>query len=108
VLENNSAQRLRIVSAGVKAFVRQDSQNRLEIPCKWRIPADGVSEILPHVGDGTVKDLDEKAMETLRILVEEPYPMCDHFPSPVKEWAEDAQLGNYLLRFPVGQGAGGR
>jgi multisite-specific tRNA:(cytosine-C5)-methyltransferase len=104
---NNPAQRLRVISAGVKAFVRQDSQNRTDIPCKWRIPMDGVAELLPHIGDGTVKDLDEAGMEALRILVEYPYPVSDHFPSPVKEWANGAPLGNHLLRFPKGDGAGG-
>jgi multisite-specific tRNA:(cytosine-C5)-methyltransferase len=71
IIENNDYSRLRIISAGVKAFVRQDSQNRTEIGCKWRIPGEGVAEVLPHVGDGVVK---VATIEDLRVLVEHAYP----------------------------------
>lgn len=79
----------------------------MDIPCKWRIPADGVAEMLPHMGEGVVRDLGELGMETLRILVEQPYPVIEHFPQGVKEWAESAELGNYLLKFPAGEAHGG-
>lgn len=64
--------------------------------------------MISHVGEGVVKDMNEKGMETLRILVEEPYPVVDHFPSPVDKWADEVLFGNHLLRFPAGEGAGGR
>jgi hypothetical protein len=51
--------------------VRQDSQNRTEIGCKWRIPGEGVAEVLPHVGEGVVK---VATIEDLRVLVEHAYP----------------------------------
>lgn len=71
IIENNDYTRLRVISAGVKALVRQDSQNRTEIECKWRVPSDGISEILPHVGEGVVR---ESTIRELRVLVEEQYP----------------------------------
>jgi len=71
VIENNDYTRLRMISAGVKAFVRQDSQQRSEITCKWRIPSEGISEIIPHIGEGVVR---ESNIRELRVLVEEQYP----------------------------------
>lgn len=90
IIENNDYSRLRIISAGVKAFVRQDSQNRTEIGCKWRIPGEGVAEVLPHVGDGVVK---VATIEDLRVLVEHAYPSvsgCFHADidadEPLRDW----------------------
>lgn len=74
VIENNDCTRLRLIFAGVKGFVRQDSQNRQDIPCKWRIPSEGVGEVLPHMGDGFVREMGEEGLPALRILVEHPYP----------------------------------
>lgn len=75
ILQYNSSARLRIITAGVKIFIRQDSQNRTDIPCKWRIPSDGLSAVVPYVGEGVVRDMGPGGMGVLRILVEFPYPM---------------------------------
>ncbi|GFZ46615.1 Multisite-specific tRNA:(cytosine-C(5))-methyltransferase [Saitozyma sp. JCM 24511] len=104
IIENNDYSRLRIISAGVKAFVRQDSQNRTEIGCKWRIPGEGVAEVLPHVGDGVVK---VATIEDLRVLVEHAYPSIELFRKELRDWLEATPLGNVLMRFEAGEGAGG-
>jgi multisite-specific tRNA:(cytosine-C5)-methyltransferase len=71
VLTNNDPSRLRIVSAGVKGFVRQDSQSRTDIACKWRVPNEGMLEVLPHVSEGVVKEV---TLRELKVFVGENYP----------------------------------
>lgn len=74
---NNEYSRLRVITAGVKAFVRQDSQAKRDvddewrIECKWRIPNEGVGEIVPHIGEGVVRDV---GLDVLKVLLEEQYP----------------------------------
>ena len=124
VLTNNDVAKMRLIFAGVKGFVRQDAQNRTDIPCKWRIPSEGLPEVLPHLGDGVVREMGEYGMETLRILVEHPYPALNKFPQQVQEWFADAppastnteggetsnegKLGNIIASFPAATGAGGK
>ena len=102
---HNDYSRLRIISAGVKSFVRQDSQQRVDIPCKWRIPNDGMLEILPHIGDGVVI---ESSLKALRVLVEEQYPTFDMFDEETRGWVGSAGLGNWVVRFAPGNEAGGQ
>jgi len=79
IIQNNDYSRLRLISAGVKAFVRQDSQNRSGIKCKWRIPSEGVLEVLPHVPEGVVVDA---TLAELRVFVEGQYPsVSEHLSS---------------------------
>ena len=103
---------MRLIFAGVKGFVRQDAQNRTDIPCKWRIPSEGLPEVLPHLGDGVVRDMGEHGMAALRILVEHPYPSLSIFPQQVQDWFADSEtdgkLGNIIASFPAGEGAGGK
>jgi multisite-specific tRNA:(cytosine-C5)-methyltransferase len=72
---NNDPSRLRIISAGVKGFVRQDSQARTDIACKWRVPNEGMSEVLPHVQEGVVKDI---TLRELKVFIGENYPTVCH------------------------------
>ena len=60
-----------MVAAGVRSFVRQDSQQRTENYCKWRIPSDGILEVVPYLGDGKVI---HASLAELRILCQEQYP----------------------------------
>lgn len=71
IIQNNDYTRLRIISAGVKALTRQDSQARTDIGCKWRIPSEGVLELIPHIGAGVVKEV---GIRELKVLLEEQYP----------------------------------
>lgn len=71
ILQNNESSRLRIVSAGVKGFVRQDSGARPDIQCKWRIPYEGLSEILPHVPEDLIRKV---TIRELKVFVGENYP----------------------------------
>lgn len=103
IVQNNDYTRLRMISAGVKAFVRQDSQARNDIQCKWRVSADGIAEVLKYTDSIVTAGLPE-----LRIFLEEMYPPIDRFASPFKELLLSSELGNMLVRFEAGEGAGGK
>ncbi|WWC59399.1 uncharacterized protein I303_101954 [Kwoniella dejecticola CBS 10117] len=105
IIQNNDYTRLRIVSAGVKCFARQDSSQRTEIRCKWRTPMDGILEVLPHVGEGVVISA---TLEELRVLLEDHYPPIDSFKDG--EWKDTMQsrdMGCEIIRFVAGKLAGG-
>ncbi|KAK8846869.1 hypothetical protein IAR55_005959 [Kwoniella newhampshirensis] len=105
IILNNDYTRLRIISAGVKSFARQDSQQRVEIGCKWRSPIDGILELLPHVGEGFVINA---TLVELRTLLQDHYPAIDKFSS--EEWKkemESREMGCAIVNFQEGKEAGG-
>ena len=64
-----------MISAGMRGFVRQDSAQRAEFYCKWRIPSESVLETVPYLGEGKVIDTD---IPTLKILLRDQYPQVGH------------------------------
>nr|XP_019005307.1 multisite-specific tRNA:(cytosine-C5)-methyltransferase [Kwoniella mangroviensis CBS 8507]OCF68768.1 multisite-specific tRNA:(cytosine-C5)-methyltransferase [Kwoniella mangroviensis CBS 8507] len=105
IIQNNDYTRLRIVSAGVKCFARQDSSQRTEIRCKWRTPMDGILEVLPHVGEGVVISA---TLVELRVLLEDHYPPLDNFADgPWKSTLLQRDMGCEVVRFEAGKVAGG-
>ncbi|KAL7418626.1 tRNA (cytosine-5-)-methyltransferase ncl1 [Cryptotrichosporon argae] len=108
IIQNNDYSRLRIISAGVKALVRQDATARTDIACKWRISADGIDECLRHLEDGRGKFV-EAGVKDLRVFVHDMYPSIDSFDEgPLKTYLEAAGMGNHLVRFAAGEDAGGK
>lgn len=106
IIQNNDYTRLRMISAGVKAFVRQDSQARTDIKCKWRISSDAIQEVLQHIPDSLIHDA---TVAELRTYLEEMYPPIEKFASPYKEEYYSAELGNMIVRFnPSDSIAGGK
>ena len=71
ILENNDYSRMRIVSGGVKSFVRQDSGNRADLSCKWRIPGDGIAEVVPRMPESEIR---HATLDELKIFLSEMYP----------------------------------
>lgn len=71
ILQNNDYTRMRIISAGVKSFVRQDSGNRGDISCKWRIPGDGILEVVPRIPESKIVHAD---LADLKVFLSEMYP----------------------------------
>lgn len=105
IVLNNDYTRLRMISAGVKTFIRQDSQQRTDIKCKWRVSADGISEILQHVPTESVK---VARVDELRTFLEDMYPPIDKFEEPFKTDLVKADLGNMLVKFEAGEAQGGK
>lgn len=71
IINNNDYTRLRLISAGVKGFVRQDSSKRGDITCKWRIPAEGIDDLVPLVPKTKIVDA---SLDELTIFLKEMYP----------------------------------
>lgn len=105
VVQNNDYTRLRMISAGVKTFIRQDSQQRTDITCKWRVSSDGVFEVLKHVPEDTIIPV---GLDEFRLFLEEMYPPIEKFSGAFREVCEKAELGNMIVRFNAGEGAGGK
>lgn len=107
IVQNNDYTRLRMISAGVKAFIRQDSQARTDIPCKWRVSSDGIDEVLKYVPDERVV---KATVAELYTFLENMYPPIDSFKGAFKEALEAAELGNMLVRFAAGddEASGGK
>lgn len=102
IVKNNDYTRLRMISAGVKAFIRQDSQARTDIPCKWRVSSDGIDEVLKYVPDERVV---KATVAELFTFLENMYPPIDSFTGDFKAQLESAELGNMLVRFEAGEHA---
>lgn len=73
LIHSNSYHAIRLLSAGIRVFVRQDTQNRnTDLKCKWRIPLEGLASVLPYMDQskilqGTINDLE--------VLLADMYPL---------------------------------
>ncbi|OWT39580.1 multisite-specific tRNA:(cytosine-C5)-methyltransferase [Cryptococcus neoformans Bt1] len=107
IILNNDYTRMRLISAGIKSFTRQDSatSKNSELICKWRPPIDGILELLPHLGDGV---LIEGTLSELRTLLEDHYPALEKFKrSEWKEEMEKREMGAAVVKFNAGNSDGG-
>lgn len=105
VILNNDYTRLRMISAGVKAFIRQDSQSRSDIQCKWRVSSDGILGVVRYVPEGRIV---KAGIRELRTFLEEMYPPVTKFEGAFREACDKADFGNMLVHFEAGEGAGGK
>lgn len=105
VILNNDYTRLRMISAGVKAFIRQDSQSRSDIQCKWRVSSDGILGVVRYVPETKIV---KAGIAELRTFLEEMYPPVAKFEGDFREVCEKAEFGNMLVLFQAGEGAGGK
>jgi multisite-specific tRNA:(cytosine-C5)-methyltransferase len=72
IVTYNDVARLRLLSAGIRVFLRQDSSNKLDLKCKWRIPSEGLNSIGIHLDQTKIIDA---GLEEIRIFLENSYPM---------------------------------
>jgi multisite-specific tRNA:(cytosine-C5)-methyltransferase len=73
MIQGNDYSHAHLLSAGIKIFTRQDSRtNPADTYCKWRIPSDGLSTMLPYLDPGAMLHAD---VDDLRMLLEEQYPI---------------------------------
>lgn len=101
--------------------MRQDSQARTEIPCKWRIPGEGLLEVIKHVGDDVIRDV---TIVEMKVLLKEMYPpvrlsptklgvmltitQVTRFTPDVLEWMNQIKPGNVIVKVAPGEVAGGK
>lgn len=73
MIQGNDYSHAHLLSAGIKIFTRQDSRtNPADTYCKWRIPSDGLSTMLPYLDPNAMLHAD---VDDLRMLLEEQYPL---------------------------------
>ncbi|KAJ9107995.1 hypothetical protein QFC20_003681 [Naganishia adeliensis] len=100
LIHSNSYHAIRLLSAGIRVFVRQDTQNRnTDLKCKWRIPLEGLASVLPYMDQskilqGTINDLE--------VLLADMYPLISKQESGLLAEMKDKSLGCHVIVFNVG------
>lgn len=80
LLTSNSYNRMRLISCGVKIFMRQDSTKDGTYRCKWRVMNEGLEVLRPFMGPKRIVFAKE---ETLRKLMESLNLKFDELDDPV-------------------------
>ena len=93
ILTTNEGRGMKFVHAGVKMFMKQDSQGQ-DI-CRWRIQTEGLPIIEGWVGDGRVVTLNKKP--TLRKLLIEMFPKISG-----EGWKELGEIGEQVRDIGMG------
>ena len=97
VLESNQGKGMKFVHAGVKMFMKQDSQGQ-DI-CRWRIQTEGLPIFEGWVGDGRVVRLTKR--KTLRKLLVEMFPKIGG-PEGQEGWRELGEVGEQAVGMGMG------
>ncbi|CAE6481525.1 unnamed protein product [Rhizoctonia solani] len=105
ILVHNDFARLRLISAGVRVFNRQESAVKAELHGRnrFRFLTEGIPSVLPHVDESRIVTAD---LDTLRVFMRLYYPICGEFSSPMKEILTSLETGSYLMRVDPGEQAG--
>ncbi|CAE6527541.1 unnamed protein product [Rhizoctonia solani] len=97
VLAHNDFARLRLISAGVRVFNRQESGVKTELHGRnrFRFLTEGVPSVLPHVDESRIVTAN---LDTLRVFMRLYYPVYGEFSSLMKEIFAGLETGSYLMR----------
>lgn len=75
LLTSNSYNRMRLISCGVKIFMRQDATRDGTYKCKWRVMSEGLEVLRPFMGQKRILHATEatlrRLMESLNIKFDE-------------------------------------
>lgn len=86
VVEHNDYTRIRLTAAGTKVFSKQEGRKASTAPePHFRVLGEGLPVILPFVNPETVFTAD---LSTLKLLVQNYYPLVISFSEPFKSTAE--------------------
>ncbi|KAF8605675.1 S-adenosyl-L-methionine-dependent methyltransferase [Ceratobasidium sp. AG-I] len=112
VLTHNDFARLRLITAGVRVFSRQEGGPKTDkgesAPDDrgrghFRFLTEGTPAVLPYVDPARIVLAD---IEVLRVFMRLYYPICSEFSSPLKEKLVNLEVGSYLMRFELGEESG--
>ena len=98
ILTANEGRGMKFVHAGVKIFMKQDSQGQ-DI-CRWRIQTEGLPIIEGWVGEGRVVRLGNKS--TLRKLLVEMFPRISGKGTSDESWKDLAEIGEQVRDIGMG------
>ncbi|KAG5637196.1 hypothetical protein H0H81_005409 [Sphagnurus paluster] len=103
VIENNNYARIRLSAAGTKVFAKQDSGKSgaaAGAEPQFRVLGEGLPVVLPFVDPTTIITAD---LPTLKVLVQNYYPLVSSFPEPFKTVSGERPVGSHVVRFPPGK-----
>lgn len=84
VVESNDYERLRLLSAGTKVFVKQGADGSPD--AQFRVLADGLPVVMPYVKQETILTGN---LAALRTLMEGYYPLCTAFAEGFRKQIEE-------------------
>jgi multisite-specific tRNA:(cytosine-C5)-methyltransferase len=100
VILNNDYSRIRLTSAGIKVFIKQDAGK--DAGSHFRILGESLSVALPYTDQSKIIDA---SAASLRRMVETYYPLCSTFEEPFKSIIEDRAPGCHIVRFSLSSSA---
>lgn len=105
MIDNNEYSRIRLLSAGIRILVKQDTSGKNDqIACRWRIPATGLDALLPYMDKSKII---VATMADLRVFLMDQYPFMAKFGESFQKKMEDKVQGCHVVTFPAGDHDGG-
>lgn len=105
VILSNDYTRIRLLSAGIRILVKQDTAGKnKDIACKWRIPSTGIDSLLPYMDKAQIIDA---TLADLKTFLIDQYPFSNKFTSEFGKVVQERPQGCHVVRFPAGESDGG-
>ena len=99
----NDYKRMRLVSCGVKFFVRQENKHN-PTACKWRATNESVSLLQRYVAPELIL---KGSLSLLKFMMQHLYPPVESFPEDIRHIVDVPGDGSYIVEIVAGQEAGG-
>jgi multisite-specific tRNA:(cytosine-C5)-methyltransferase len=94
IVQHNDYNRMRLTACGTKVFMKQDGGKGTE--AHFRVLAEGLSAVLPHMNPDAIIEVDIDALTT---FLKTQYPLCVSFKEPIKTLlANKGKLFSNILR----------
>ncbi|KAG6876664.1 hypothetical protein C0993_001409 [Termitomyces sp. T159_Od127] len=96
VVEHNDYTRIRLTAAGTKVFSKQEGRKAAAgTEPHFRVLGEGLPVILPFVNPEKIVTAD---LSTLKLLVQNYYPLMSSFSEPFKGAAEALSVGSHVIK----------
>ncbi|KAI0342424.1 S-adenosyl-L-methionine-dependent methyltransferase [Trametopsis cervina] len=102
IVENNDYTRMRLMTCGTKVMAKQEgaAAKREGAESQFRILSEGLPAMLPYVRAEAILTAD---VVSLKILMENYYPVLSGFPGPFRSAIEKKTAGCIIVRFEKSQ-----
>ncbi|KAI0088251.1 cytosine-5--methyltransferase [Irpex rosettiformis] len=102
IIENNDYTRMRLMTAGSKVMAKQEgaAAKRDGAASQFRILSEGLPAMLPYIKPETILTAD---VVSLKILMENYYPVLSGFPGPFRSAIEPKAAGCIIVKFEKSQ-----
>ncbi|XP_022701059.1 tRNA (cytosine(34)-C(5))-methyltransferase-like [Varroa jacobsoni] len=93
VLQHNES-RLKVINTGVRVFSR--AEGREELGCDFRIAQEGLSTMLPYIGEARRLRL---SIEDTAVMLQHEFPLEEQYSSKLREAFKDMEKGCVILSY---------